>query len=55
MAYSIDNCIGVIIAFLVLTWITALPRFYTRIVLVKKFWYDDGLALISLVSTPSYL
>ena len=49
MLYDIESTIALIYFHLVLAWITGGLRCYTRLVYVKKFWWDDWLSMLSLV------
>ena len=50
MEYLIAAGIAIVICHLVLVWVTSSLRCYTRVFLVKNFWIDDWLSVLSLVS-----
>lgn len=47
--------IGICMSFLLLTWLCALFRFYTRFVIIKSPWWDDLFVLLSAVRRPGLM
>ena len=46
---NLNTLLGISVAFLILTWISAGLRFYVRARLLRSFGYDDWFLLASLV------
>ncbi|KAK2614736.1 hypothetical protein N8I77_001541 [Diaporthe amygdali] len=47
------NILGVVISFMVLTWICALLRLYTRLFIVKSPWWDDFFMVLAVATTSA--